>query len=147
MQKQKAVIIDIDGTIAQMTERGVYEFHRVDEDLPKTKVINWISEKIDRDTFIIFLTGRHKWCYEKTHSWLLRNFMYLHPGNEWILLMKPDTDFRSSTITKREAFEANIQPYYDVVFAIDDAKKVITMWKEECGLTTYRVNGDSIELI
>lgn len=147
MEKQKAVIIDIDGTIAQMTDRGVYEFNRVDEDLPKTKVINWISEKIDDDTFIVFLTGRHNWCYRKTYDWILSNFMYLHPRNEWILLMKPDTDFRSSAITKREAYESSIQPYYDVLFAIDDYNKVINMWKTECNLTTYKVNGDSIELI
>lgn len=147
MEKQKAVIIDIDGTIAQHTERDVYDFNRVDEDLPKSKVIDWISNNIDDQTFIVFLTGRHEWCYKKTHGWILKYFMKLHPRSEWVLLMKPNTDYRSSPISKRELYEKNVKPYYDVLFAIDDMEKNTNMWKRECGLTTYLVSGDTIELI
>jgi hypothetical protein len=73
---------------------------------------------------IIVLSGREESCREKTAAWLRE-----HNAIYDKLLMRKEKDFRADEIIKREIYEAEIQPHYEVVAIFDDRDKVVAMWR------------------
>jgi hypothetical protein len=144
MQNEKAVIIDIDGTIAKHVNRDVYDYSRVLEDVPKKTIINWIRANVDDETVLIFLTGRDDICETDTIAWLGKHILFNFKSNDWILLMRRTGDFTKSFECKKELYMTKVEPYYNIQFAIDDMDKNTNMWKNDCGLKTYLVVDDKV---
>lgn len=134
--KPKAVIVDIDGTIAHMKGRSPYEGDKVDTD-----AVDWtITELVDRyrDTHkIIIMSGRSSEYRDKTIEWLKKNTISCDA-----LYMRAEDDTREDSIIKRELFEENIRENYQVEFVLDDRNRVVNMWRE-IGLKCLQVaDGD-----
>ena len=132
----RAVIADVDGTLALMDGRSPYDWDKVDTDLPNKPVIHMLrscllSEYSDCELFI--LSGRDSVCREKTEIWLDRHLSIKHT-----LLMRPMKDTRDDAIIKSEMFDMHIDNKYDVQFVVDDRQKVVDMWRER-GLTVFQV--------
>lgn len=132
----RAVIADVDGTLALMDGRSPYDWDKVDTDLPNNPVIHMLrscllSEYSDCELFI--LSGRNSVCREKTEIWLDRHLRLKHT-----LLMRPMKDTRDDAIVKSEMFDMHIDNKYDVQFVVDDRQKVVDMWRER-GLTVFQV--------
>ena len=132
----RAIIADVDGTLALMNGRSPYDWDKVDTDLPNKPVINMLrscllSEYSDCELFI--LSGRDSVCREKTEAWLDRHLRLKHT-----LLMRPMKDTRDDAIVKSEMFYMHIDNEYDVQFVVDDRQKVVDMWRER-GLTVFQV--------
>ena len=132
----KAIIADVDGTLALMNGRSPYDWDKVDTDLPNKPVINMLrscllSEYSDCELFI--LSGRDSVCREKTEIWLDRHLRLEHT-----LLMRPMKDTRDDAIVKSEMFDMYIDNQYDVQFVVDDRQKVVDTWREK-GLTVFQV--------
>ena len=144
MQKEKAVIIDIDGTIAKHINRDVYDYSRVLEDVPKKTIINWIRANVDDETVLIFLTGRDDICENDTITWLQKYILFNFKSNDWVLLMRRTGDFSKSFECKKELYMTKVEPYYNIQFTIDDMEKNTNMWKNDCGLKTYLVVDDKV---
>lgn len=122
------VIIDLDGTIAHANgKRHHYDFKNVgidDVDINMFKIIDALSTN---DIALIYLTARNEICYDETLSWLQKhNFPLLN----YMLLMRKDNDFRSSTIVKKELYETYIKGKLNVLCAFDDKNDVIEMWRD-----------------
>ena len=131
----KAIICDLDGTLADITHREEYvqqkpknwkAFH---EGMVDDKLNIWCAELLKgmkKEGYrIILLTGRDEPYRQKTIDWLLR-----HDIAYDLLLMRPAQDFRPDNLVKKEIYENVIKPEYDVVFVVDDRKKVVEMWRE-----------------
>ncbi len=117
------ILVDIDGTVAQMNGRGPFEWHRVGEDLPRMAVIRSV---LRHGYPIIFLSGRDECCREQTTEWLQE-----HIGDNWTLYMRPAADQRKDTIVKREMYEAHINGKFNVMAVFDDRHCVARdVWKE-----------------
>jgi hypothetical protein len=67
---QKAVIVDIDGTVANRTNRDPYDYSKVLDDAPKPDVIEVVSSLWKAGHKIIFVTARDDSCYDDTFEWL-----------------------------------------------------------------------------
>ncbi len=92
----KCIIVDIDGTIAEMSGRQPFEWDKVDTDLPRQFVIDVVTGYADRhNCHVLFLSGRDGCCYAKTHDWLVK-----HVGHDvsWSLNMRKTKDFRKDSI-------------------------------------------------
>lgn len=150
MTRPTAVIVDIDGTIAQHIDRDVYDFSKVSNDIPKPSVIQWLKTQIPEDSLIVFLTGRDDICWNDTWTWL-DTHIRPHFTNDYTLVMRNTGDYRSSPITKKELYENGVGEFaeeqHDVLFAIDDMMKNCLMWKHECNIRSYFVDGDKISEI
>jgi hypothetical protein len=121
-----AVIVDIDGTVAHKTGRGIHDYDRVLEDAPDpraVRLVNLLSLQAD----IIFVSGRPDRCETDTSMWLETNFPLLK--RRYRLLMRTDGDFRPDYIVKRELFDAYIRESFDVIAAIDDRLQVVNLWR------------------
>lgn len=136
----KAIIVDIDGTIAEKGDRSPYDWAKVGEDKPKTHIIQ-IVECLRRGGHrIIFLSGRDEVCREQTQDWL-RQHINLSIIPNWVeLYMRPKDDMRKDSIIKKELFEKHIKDKYYVVAVLDDRQQVVDVWRKEIGLTCLQVD-------
>ena len=124
----KCVIVDIDGTIAEMNGRGPFEWDKVDTDLPRQFVIDVITAYVNRkNCYIAFLSGRDGRCYNKTHDWITK---YIGHDISWTLDMRKENDARKDRVIKEEIFWDKIAPNYNVIGVFDDRPQVLQMWHE-----------------
>jgi predicted kinase len=136
----KAVIVDIDGTVADNVTRSPFDFSRVLEDKPIERTIEIVKLLAAANYKIIFVSGREDSCREDTLEWLSLSEI---PVTE--LLMRRQGDLRKDSIIKREIFTNYIQSKYCISFVIDDRKQVKRMWVDDLGLFVFDVNQEDID--
>lgn len=130
----KAVIFDIDGTVAHMNWRKPYDWALVGEDTLDEHVAMIIRAYVQDGYHIIFASGRDGCCYDQTELWLLQklgNTLYAKDGSaSWKLLMRETGDMRKDTEIKEEIFWRDIAPFYNVKAVYDDRPCVVRMWHD-----------------
>ena len=124
--KPKAIILDIDGTIALTNGRSHYDYSEaVFTDKPRLDVIEMVSAYASiTNSVIICVSGREDICKQHTLNWL-----ETHCIDYERLHMRRSGDTRCDTIVKEEIFWNEIEPYYNVVAAFDDRPKIVRHWK------------------
>lgn len=144
--KPTAIMVDIDGTLADMAgRRGPYDWHKVHVDEPVGPVIDivqnykWGAYNFNSAPAItIVMSGRDATAREATEEWL---------GNyiDWdYLFMRPKGDMRSDDIIKHELFNTHVRDNYDVQFVIDDRPVVCRMWRR-MGIRVFQVGDPHVE--
>lgn len=141
----KAVLCDIDGTIAHMKDlRGPFDWKRVgvdEPDLNVMQILTWIRMGMLADyewsrlenAKVILMSGRDEVCRQETIDWCASwDFVYD------ALFMRPQGDMRPDNIVKAELFDNHIRDNYDVVGVFDDRNQVVDMWRM-MGLTVCQV--------
>lgn len=135
---QRAVIFDIDGTLAIMGDRSPYDGAKVYLDSLNRDVHHALTAMWDLGAQIIIVSGRDEEYREVTEKWLADN------GVEYdALYMRPTEPGpkREDSIIKYELFNQHIRPEkYRILGVYDDRHRVLRMWRE-LGLTTFHVNG------
>ena len=137
----KAILVDIDGTIAQMNGRSPYDYSRVSEDLVVPAVKNLVSTLFNDGYEIIFFSGRKDECLQDTHTWLKDN---VDPFVDFKLFMRDAGDDRPDYIVKYEMFHEHIQGKYRVEFVLDDRLQVVRMW-HKLGVPVLRVGDPDLD--
>jgi len=133
------VIVDIDGTVALMTGRSPYDYSRVSEDAPNEPVCALVRQQLLYHRKVIFVSGRKVECREVTVAWLNAEFGSTGMTvDERSLFMRADGDNRDDRIIKREIYEREIQGKYNVLFVLDDRRRVVEQWRQ-MGLTCLQV--------
>jgi predicted kinase len=131
-----AVIVDIDGTIARMIDRGPFDWKRVGEDEPVQAVLDMVYALEKAGNIILFTSGRDGSCYGETSAWIHR--YYHHEGKNWQLVMRAEKDNRPDWIIKAEIFDRAYRNNYHIKLVIDDRGQVVRMWRK-LGLTVAQV--------
>lgn len=135
----QAIIVDIDGTLAFMKDRGPFDDSLVHTDLPNKPVIKLVNdlyyEAIVNE--ILIVSGRQSTpeCREATETWLNLNL-----DVPWKLFMRPAGDTRKDSVVKKEIFDTHIRDKYYVSFVLDDRNQVVDMWRKELNLPCFQVN-------
>lgn len=135
--KPKAFLVDIDGTLAHMSDkRGPFDWAKVGVDDPDEVVIQIVRSLFmdnDENYTVIVMSGRDESCRAETAKWLDLNGV---PWNH--LFMRPEKDMRPDNIIKAELFDQNVRDNFDVQFVLDDRDQVVEMWRR-MGLTCLQV--------
>lgn len=133
--KPRAIIVDIDGTLADCSRR-VHHIQKTPKDWDAFYTgcgedkpighIHWLlcRMKTFDDIQVLFVTGRAERIRLETANWLHQREIFAFE-----LFMRPDGDHRTDDILKREIYERDIAPYYDVLFALEDRGRVCQMWR------------------
>lgn len=123
----KAVIFDVDGTIAQMDGRGPFDWHRVGEDKPREFVLQMLRSYAQMGYIVIVCSGRDDICAGETTEWLDE-----HVGSVFWhhLYMRKNGDFRKDNAVKEEIFWTHLAHRYNIVACVDDRPQMIRLWHE-----------------
>lgn len=141
------VIVDIDGTIAEVSEErsrlaeaGKWKkFHKkCHKDNPNINVIK-IVKALQKDNVIIFCTGRtaYRIVVKKTQKWISK-----HVGIECILgcnlLMRSIGDERSDVVVKMENTKLNSITPEKTLCVLEDKNSMVAEWRRR-GFTCLQV--------
>lgn len=121
----KAVIFDIDGTLAQMNGRSPFDWDKVGTDDPRVFIVEMARFYKHLKYDIIVVSGRDGVCKGLTEEWLDCNMV---PFDEFFI--RPEGDTRKDTIIKEEIFWRDIALSYNVVGVVDDRPSVVRMWHD-----------------
>ena len=163
--KRKAIIVDVDGTLALMKGiRGPFDHDKVHLDKPNKPVIDLVKALLGPDPRnrqipnldVFIFSGRMNVPFDKPISPdsmaddcnsvadLSAHWLDKHLGwDVWDSLhMRKDKDYRKDSIVKKEMFN-DIKDTHDVLWVIDDRDQVVDMWRNDLGLPTLQVaDGD-----
>lgn len=132
----KAIIFDVDGTLAIMGDRTPYEWSKVHLDSINLIIRDMLLGYCDRGYKIIIVSGRDSICKEETSAWLIN-----HGIPHDAFFMRPTLDTRKDTIVKEEILFNRIAPHYNVVAVVDDRPCVVRMW-HDIGIANVITVGD-----
>lgn len=130
----KAIIVDIDGTLAKMNGRGPFDWHRVGEDKinePVQLLVGLVSYYCE----IIIFSGRDSCCREQTIEWL--KYHKIPCDN---LFMRPGGNYEKDSIIKRKLYDEHVAGKYEIQFVVDDRNQVVDMWRKDLGLACFQVD-------
>lgn len=128
--KPKAIIVDIDGTVAIRWEgRDIYDASQAHKDHLNTPVAHAVWAAEAAGSKLVFCSGRDEKDRQVTEDWIKKNIS----GN-FVLFMRPLDDRRKDSIVKQELFDKYIRHNYNVRYVLDDRNQVVDMWRS-LGLT------------
>ena len=119
----KAIIVDIDGTLAHMKDRSPFDWDRVGED-DCDETIKDIVNSYDNIGHVIVMSGRDGSCRAITEQWLNDNNIKYD-----LLLMRAENDNRKDVIIKKELFDNHIKDKYYIDYILDDRLQTVNMWR------------------
>lgn len=130
---EEAIIVDMDGTLANIGDRSPYDSSRADIDTVNDSVASVLSMAYGHGYKVIILTGRHGEDIEVTEKWLEGNGI-----NYDLLFTRAEKDERKDYIVKRELFDNHIRGKYNIKFVMDDRPQVCREWRR-MGLPVLQV--------
>lgn len=140
---RKAIIVDIDGTIAEKCDRSPYDYSRVGEDGLHWDVAYLVDLLAQDDYDVLIVSGRDDTCRRETRDWLNSR------GVEYQRLFMRDTEKDIDEyggkdpdfLVKYRLFDEHIRGRWSVQYVIDDREQVISMWRG-IGLRVLDVAGN-----
>lgn len=148
--KPAAVIFDIDGTIADTSDR----IHLIKpKDGQKKNWGKFFKESINDNKFthtwliyqalkntgvhIFFVTARPENNRDMTFKWLDKNGFNKFHG----LFMRPDKEFKPDDEIKKDIYNEHFKDHYDVVAVFEDRLHVAAMWRKQ-GIPVFLCGDD-----
>ena len=131
---EEIVIFDIDGTLADVSER-LHHIKKKPKDwdaffrgIPQDKAIRSMVRLCNilyaSGIKILLCTGRRKKDRAETVKWLKQQGVNYHE-----LILRPDGDRRSDVIVKREMLAGLDKS--KILFVVEDRSGVVEMWRSE----------------
>jgi hydroxymethylpyrimidine pyrophosphatase-like HAD family hydrolase len=131
----KAIICNLDGTLALSGNRNPYNASESDKDELNEPVASVLKTFAAKGYTILLVSGREETFREPTVRFLEKFAVSYHQ-----LWMRKAKDFRKDSIIKKELFDAEIAGNYFVEFVLDDRDQVVEMWRKELKLNCFQVN-------
>lgn len=132
----KALVVDIDGTLALHVNRGPYDTSRYHTDELERRLARMLTDlhDVEADGYkLLLLTGRFEEHRSVTESWL-NDGRFFHDE----LHMRADGDTRRDNVVKLELFNSHVRDRFNVIAAFDDRDRVVRLWRR-LGLLTCQV--------
>lgn len=149
-EKKQAIIVDLDGTLANCDHRLHYLkgekkdwksfFENIDYDQINLNVLTVVKHFHDLNHGVLIVTGRPRACHEKTVQWLRKYLMSFVKSRsiDFDLFMRKDGDYQPDQSFKQQVYEHLIAPDYDVKLVLEDRDQVVKMWRS-LGLECWQV--------
>ena len=130
------IIVDIDGTLAKMKDRGPYEETKVYQDVVRKHVLFTILCMMNSnpELKVFVFSGRSEKALNPTVKWLNDKCglgVVNHKNSDLIfdneieLYMRKEGDRRRDSIIKKELFDLYVKERYNVIVVFDDRPQVI----------------------
>ena len=129
-----AVIFDIDGTLADISQRLHHiqrkprNWEAFNEEIAKDKAVHSMVRLCNilyaSGLHIVLCSGRNESKRVETVEWLKRQGVNYHQ-----LLLRKDGDFRTDAVVKREILGTLDKS--QILFVVEDRSRVVEMWRSE----------------
>lgn len=130
----KAIICDLDGTLALMNGRNPFDASKCDEDELNNPVANVLRNYKKLGYKILLVSGREDQYREPTLRFLAK-----HEIGYDALIMRKTKDYRKDSIIKTEIYNEFIKDNYFVEFVLDDRNQVVDTWRNDLKLPCFQV--------
>lgn len=133
------VIVDLDGTLADISHRSPYDASTCEQDGVRLHVqatVEGLRHRTPNGQIapVFAFSGRMSTYMAETWNWL-----HTHGITVDGLFMRQEGDTRKDAVIKRELYETNIKGRYNVYAVVDDRPQVLRNWRE-LGLNTIDVS-------
>jgi hypothetical protein len=136
--KRKAIIVDLDGTLADCEHRrpllqfGKWKdfFELAPKDTPTLWCMELMEAMRSRGYAILLVTGRPTEYRAATEEWLKQHRITY----DWLFMRPGGGDSRKDSVVKGEIYNGKIRDQFEVLFTVDDRRQVVEMWRQ-LGLT------------
>ena len=129
----RAVIVDVDGTLAHSDSRDVMDFSLVGLDRVDQTIAETVRIFSAAGMQILVTSGRKDTCRRQTEVWLAAANI---PSDA--LFMRDRYDDRPDVAVKRDLYDRHIRGRFDVHCVLDDRASVVQGWRD-LGLTCLQV--------
>ena len=130
----KAIICDLDGTLALMQDRNPFDGKRCEYDQLNVPVANFIKNYKALGYQILLVSGREDKYRQQTLYFLER---YDIPFDK--LILRKTKDYRKDAEVKLEIFNDQIKDNYYIEVVLDDRNQVVDLWRKEVHLPCFQV--------
>jgi hypothetical protein len=138
--RQPACIFDRDGSLASVAyiapqDRSNWAWQQYNAALPFDAVVPDVAallRLVRPEVARIMVSGRAEgdWPGDRRRRFLMEGWIEKHDLPITHLFMRSGGDTRRDSIVKRELFERDIAPYFDVLMVVDDRPQVIQTWRD-----------------
>lgn len=136
MKNKPAIIVDLDGTLADLGNRNPYDASNCQQDKVNLILLTIAKLIATYEHEILIVTGRKEIFKKETEQWLRDNQVQYER-----LFMRTNDDDRTQTEFKEEVL-AGIEKEYRVILAFEDSWRVAEMYRAH-GIPCWQVNHDS----
>ncbi|QPI13893.1 polynucleotide 5'-kinase and 3'-phosphatase [Serratia phage 4S] len=138
----KAIIFDLDGTLAIHDGRGPFELDKLGTDKPNHMIVEYAKMAAKLGYAVITVSGRESGTKESPMCYYGATIDWMNQHDiPWVThIQREQGDSRSDDIVKLEIFRNTIAPFYNVCLAVDDRQQVVDMWRSigvECWQVAY----------
>ncbi|WP_310556853.1 AAA family ATPase [Flavobacterium sp.] len=130
----KAIICDLDGTLALMNGRNPFDASKCDQDLLNEPVANVLKNYKQLGYKILLVSGREDQYKAPTLRFLEKYAIEFDD-----LIMRKSRDNRKDSIIKIEIYNNFIKDKYFVEFVLDDRNQVVDTWRNDLKLPCFQV--------
>ncbi len=149
---RKAIIVDIDGTVADLRHRRHFVaskpknfkafFAAAPDDTPIKPVIDVVKAAKAEGAALVFCSGRPDDTREVTETWLREVAGFDGKFAFDALFMRKAGDFRADDIVKEELLDAILAEGFEPVIVFDDRQRVVDMWRRRGLICAQVAPGD-----
>lgn len=115
-----AIVVDIDGTLAEHVARSPYDYSRVHTDGVHEHIKKLVDLYWEDGYEVIVLSGRPDTCRDATEQWLEDNDIFYTD-----LYMRAGDDGRNDADVKQDLFDQHVRNQYRVHLWLDDRDRVV----------------------
>ena len=130
----KAIICDLDGTLALMNGRNPFDASTCDQDLINEPVSNLLKNYKKLGYKILLVSGREDKYKEPTLRFLATHEIVFDD-----LMMRKTKDSRKDSVVKTEIYNNHIKGNYFIEFVLDDRNHVVDTWRNDLKLPCFQV--------
>ncbi|APC46371.1 polynucleotide kinase [Streptomyces phage BRock] len=116
----RAIVVDIDGTLAEHVARSPYDYSRVHTDAVHEHIRKLVDLYWEDGYEVIVLSGRPDTCREATEQWLENAGIFYTD-----LYMRAGNDGRNDADVKQDLFDMHVRNQYRVHVWLDDRDRVV----------------------
>ena len=140
--KQKAFLVDIDGTLMDISKRRDIkpfivkegDLHWYNKDMPNPPVVETVKALIAAGYQPLFVSGRSSIGLSET----LKQIAQALQLKMIVLYTRVQGDFRKDVEVKKDIYQKYIESNYDILLALDDRDSVVAFWRS-MGIPCFQV--------
>lgn len=128
----KAIVVDIDGTMALLTSRSPYDMKKVYDDEPNWPIVTLVRTMREAGRKIFFVSGRDECSRAETVRWMKDKAGF--DPDTYELHLRPDGDKRPDTQWKKDVWAEFMKDKYYIDFWIEDRWRMTNAVRNELGI-------------